>query len=94
MILITDIESLKKVTKSIGGLFPAEKSKKQQKQARAMIDYKLNMIYAKVQILKRAEKKFGSLNISKSLIYLDEGLDVFLKRVKYGINDKNKQRGL
>ena len=87
------IRSLKKVTKSLGGLFP-EKSKKQQKKIRAMIDYKLSLIYAKSRVLKDAEKKFGKLNMSKSLLYLDEGMDAFLTRVKYGVNNRNNQRGL
>lgn len=87
------IRSLKKVTKSIGGLFP-EKSKKQQKKIRAMIDYKLSLIYTKMRVLKNAEKKFGKLNISKSLLYLDEGMDAFLTRVKYGVNNRNNQKGL
>lgn len=87
------IKSLRKVTQSIGGLFP-KKSKKQQKKIRAMIDYRLSLIYAKSRVLRDVEKKFGKLNMSKSLLYLDEGMDAFLTRVKYGINNKNNQKGL
>ena len=87
------IRSLKKVTKSLGGLFP-EKSKKQQKKIRAMIDYKLSLICTKAMVLKDIDRKFGKINISKSILYLDEGMDAFLTRVKYGINNRNNQRGL
>ena len=81
------INILKKVVKSVTvKLFP----KKCKTVSDDMITYKLNMIATKMKIFKYLEKRCNALSLSKSVVYLDEGMGTFLSKVKRNI--KSNQR--
>lgn len=80
---------LKKVAKTITNkLFP----QKQKKVDHSILMYKMNLIVTKIKILKTLEKKCDVLDISKSVVYLDEGMDTFLNRVKHNIKSNTRTR--
>ena len=82
------IKSLNKVTKAFGVEISPRKKRKHKRILLNKLHYKMGMIELKLKILKNAEKRFGKLNISKSTVYLEEDVGVFLDRVRRGINDE------
>ena len=81
---------LKNVAKSITSKLLPEKKKRESKHE--MLSYKLNMVITKIRILKTLEKRCDSIDISKSVAYLDEGMSTFINRVKNNIKSNKRLR--